>query len=239
MIQLITASERHQATVGDWLKSHYLFSFADHYDPSNMQFGPLRVFNDDYVAPKSGFPTHPHSDMEIITIVLSGELTHRDNLGNQTTVGAGQVQRMTAGTGITHSESNETDEELHLVQLWFVPNKRDLAPSYEKMDIAFLDTKNKLLPLATGQKVLEDVVFFNSNSTIYYGRVEQGEEIDFRTFKIRRTLLYVLDGGLLVNNVEADSNDQLRMDTQEVIAIRGTSAASFILVDVPALEANY
>lgn len=239
MIQLITASERHQATVEDWLKSHYLFSFADHYDPSNMQFGPLRVINDDYVAPKSGFPTHPHSDMEIVTIVLAGELTHKDNLGNQTTVAPGQVQRMTAGTGLTHSESNESDNELHLLQLWFVPNTRELAPSYELMKIDFLDAKNKLVPLVTGQKVLEDVAFLNSNSTVYYGSLGDGEEIDFRTFKIRKTLLYVLTGSLVVNNVEADSNDQVRMDDQDIVTIKATSDATFILVDVPALEANY
>ncbi|MBD1396288.1 pirin family protein [Pontibacter sp. JH31] len=239
MIKLITASERHQANVGDWLKSHYLFSFADHYDPSNMEFGPLRVFNDDYISPKAGFPAHPHTEIEIVTIVLSGELTHKDNIGNQATISPGQVQRMTAGTGMTHSESNETDEEVHLLQLWFVPNQRNLAPSYELMQVDFLSTKNKLTPLVTGQKVLEDVVFLNSNSTVYYGSVDQGEEINFRTFKIRKTLLYLLSGSLLVNNVEADIHDQVRLDDQELVTIRGTSSATFILVDVPALEVNY
>ncbi len=222
-----------------WLRSHYLFSFADYYDPENMEFGPLRVFNDDYVSPRSGFPTHPHSELEIVTIVLSGDLTHKDNIGNETTVSPGQVQRMTAGTGVSHSETNDTDDEIHLLQLWFMPNKRGLAPSYEVMDVGFLKAKDELIPLVTGQKVLEDVTYINSNSTVYYGSVSQGEEITFRTFKIRRTLIYVLTGSLLVNNVEADSHDQIRLDEQEVIAIRGTADATFILVDVPALEANY
>jgi quercetin 2,3-dioxygenase len=239
MIRLITASQRYEAQVGGWLRSNYLFSFADYYDPENMEFGPLRVFNDDYVGPKSGFPSHPHSEMEIVTIVLSGELTHKDNIGNEATITPGQVQRMSSGTGVTHSESNETDEEIHLVQLWFVPNKRELAPSYEVMDIDFLRAKDELIPLATGQKVLEDVTFLNSNSTVYYGSVSQGEEVNFRTFKIRRSLIYVLSGSVLVNNVEADTHDQIRLDDQELIAIRGTSGATFILVDVPALEANY
>lgn len=239
MIRLITASQRYEAQVEGWLRSHYLFSFADYYDPENMEFGPLRVFNDDYVSPKTGFPTHPHSEMEIVTIVLSGELTHKDNIGNQATVSPGQVQRMTAGTGVTHSETNETDEEIHLIQLWFVPNKRGLAPSYEVLNVDFLGAKNELIPLVTGQKVLEDVAFLNSNSTVYYGSVSQGEEVIFRTFKIRRALIYVLTGSLLVNNVEADMNDQVRLDDQELVSIRGTSDATFILVDVPALEANY
>ncbi|MBF8962532.1 pirin family protein [Pontibacter sp. FD36] len=239
MIRLITASQRYEAQVEGWLRSHYLFSFADYYDPENMEFGPLRVFNDDYVSPRSGFPTHPHSELEIVTIVLSGDLSHKDNIGNETTVSPGQVQRMTAGTGVSHSETNDTDDEIHLLQLWFMPNKRGLAPSYEVMDVGFLKAKDELIPLVTGQKVLEDVTYINSNSTVYYGSVSQGEEITFRTFKIRRTLIYVLTGSLLVNNVEADSHDQIRLDEQEVIAIRGTADATFILVDVPALEANY
>lgn len=239
MIRLITASQRYEAQVDGWLQSHYLFSFADYYDPENMEFGPLRVFNDDYIKARSGFPTHPHSELEIITIVLSGELTHKDNIGNDTTVSAGQVQRMTSGTGISHSETNESDEDIHVLQLWFVPNKRGLAPSYEVMDVSFLKAKNELIPLVTGQKVLEDVTFINSNSTVYYGSVSQGEEVTFRTFKLRRTLIYVLTGNLLVNNVEADSNDQVRLDDQEVIAIKGVAGSTFILVDVPAHEANY
>ncbi len=239
MIKLITAAERHEAKVGDWLTSHYLFSFADHYDPSNMQFGPLRVFNDDRVAPHSGFPTHPHADMEIITIVLDGEITHTDSIGNDTKLGAGEVQRMTSGTGITHTEKNDSDKEAHLVQLWFIPNKRGLAPSYEQLRVDFLNTKNKLIPLVTGQKVLEDVVYINSNSTIYYANLAQGEDIDFRTFKIRKTLIYILDGSLIANGVEADRHDQIRLEDQEIVTIHATAGSSFILVDVPAVEANY
>ncbi|WP_242928957.1 pirin family protein [Pontibacter vulgaris] len=239
MVKLITAAERHEAKVGDWLTSNYLFSFADHYDPSNMQFGPLRVFNDDLVSPNSGFPTHPHTDMEIVTLVLDGEITHTDSLGNTTKLSPGNVQRMTSGTGITHSEANESDKEAHLVQLWFLPNKRGLAPSYEQLRVDFLNSKNKLVPLVTGQKVLEDVVFINSNSTIYHANLGQGEDIAFKTFKIRKVLIYILEGSLIVNGVEADKNDQVRMEDQDVITIHATSASSFILVDVPAVEANY
>ncbi|MCC9165532.1 pirin family protein [Pontibacter harenae] len=239
MIKLITAAERHQASIDDWLKSNYLFSFADYYDPANVQFGPLRAFNDDYVAGKSGFPSHPHADMEIVMIVLSGTFTHKDSLGNDTTIAAGQVQRITAGTGITHSESNDTEDEAHLLQLWFLPNKRGLAPSYEHMPIDFLNADNKLIPLVTGQKVLEDVLYMNSNSTVYYANLKQGDEIDFRTFKIRKTLIYMLSGNCLINNLETEASDQVRLEDQEVVAIHATADSSFILVDVPALEVNY
>ena len=238
MIKLINAEDRHFSSTG-WLKSHFLFSFADYYDPANMHFGPLRVFNDDYVAPHSGFPQHPHSEMEIVTIVLDGEVSHEDSMGNKTVIRAGEVQRMTAGTGITHSEANNSDDELHLLQLWFIPNKRGLNPSYEQRRIDFKDSKNELIPLVTGQKVLEDVVFMNSNSTIYYAHLKGEKEIDFKTFEIRKTLIYVLEGELFANGMQATQNDQLRIDHETAVLIRATQDSSFILIDVPAVEANY
>ncbi|WP_299759694.1 pirin family protein [uncultured Pontibacter sp.] len=239
MIKLIPASEHHHAKVGDWLESYYLFSFADYYDPANVQFGPLRVLNHDRIKGQNGFPLHPHAEMEVVSVVLDGEVMHKDSLGNEVTLKAGDVQRMTSGTGFTHSETNETDNDAELLQLWFLPNKRGLAPSYEHMNIDFLDTKNKLVPLVTGQKVLENVAYINSNSTVYYGQVGQGEEIDFKTFKIRKTLVYVLTGSMLINNVETDANDQVRLESQDVVSLHGSAEATFILVDVPATEVNY
>ncbi|MFD2516096.1 pirin family protein [Pontibacter locisalis] len=239
MIKLITASERHEANVGDWLSSYYLFSFADYYDPSNIQFGPLRVFNDDRMQGKSELPSHPHAEMEVLTVMLEGELTHKDSLGNEKKLGAGHVQRMSSGTGLTHSEANEGDQPAHFYQLWFLPNKKGIAPSYEQLKVDFQDKKDQLIPLATGQKVLEDVVFMNSNSTVYYGHVGQGNDIEFKTYKIRKTLIYVTEGSILVNNVELDRHDQIRLEELEAVAVHGTSEASFILIDVPALEVNY
>ena len=239
MIKLITASERHEAKVGEWLSSHYLFSFADYYDPSNVQFGPLRVFNDDHMQGKSELPSHPHAEMEVLTVVLDGEILHKDSLGNEEKLKAGHVQRMSAGTGITHSEANEGDQAAHFYQMWFLPNKKGLAPSYEMMKIDFMDNKDQLTPLVTGQKVLEDVVFMNSNSTVYYGSLSQGKEIDFKTYKIRKTLIYVTEGSILVNNVELDKNDQIRLENLDIVSIHGTANATFILTDVPALEVNY
>lgn len=239
MIKLITAQQRHEAKVGDWLTSHYLFSFADYHDPANVQFGPLKVFNDDTILPNNGLPDHPHAEMEVVTIVAEGELKHRDSLGNETTLKAGEVQRMSAGTGMSHSETNEGEEPAHFYQLWFMPNKRGIAPSYEQMAIDFLDKDNQLTPLITGQRVLENVVFMNSNSTVYYGKLGQGNDIDFKTFKIRKTFIYVTKGSMLVNNVEVDQYDQLRLEDYDFVSIHASSDAEFILVDVPALEVNY
>ncbi|HEY4652776.1 MAG TPA: pirin family protein [Pontibacter sp.] len=239
MIKQISASGRHEARTGDWLRSYYLFSFADYYDPANVQFGPLRVFNHDFVSPDAGFPMHPHTEMEIVTIVLEGEITHTDSLGNDLVIRAGEVQRMTSGTGMTHSEANRSKADVHLLQLWFLPNKRGLAPSYEHMKIDFFGSKDELVPLVTGQKVLEDAVFINSNSTIYYGNFSQGKDLDYQTYKLRKTLVYVLDGFLIVNGVELGENDQVRLEVQDMITLHASSKASFILVDVPAVEANY
>ena len=240
MLQHIPAAARHHASPVHWLSSHFLFSFADYHDRHNMHFGPLRVFNDDLVAAKNGFPQHPHSEMEIVTLVLDGEITHRDTMGNNTGIRAGEVQRMTAGTGLAHSEFNRQDKPLHLYQLWFIPGTKGLAPSYEQKDLDFTTTnKNELVPLVTGQKVLEDVVYMNSNSTIYWSNLSEGKEIEFKTFPIRLTFIYVKEGSIFVNGTELGPNDQARMTDDDVVQIRSTKDAQFILIDLPATESNY
>lgn len=240
MLALITAAQRHHAAPASWLSSYFLFSFADYFDKNNTHFGPLRVFNDDTVAPQNGFPQHPHSEMEIVTLVLEGEVSHEDTLGNRTTITAGEVQRMTAGTGLAHSEMNRQDNQLHMYQLWFMPSQKGLAASYEQKDLSFLSSKkNQLVPLVTGQKVLEDVVYMNSNSTIYWARLDSDEQIVFKTFAIRLTFIYVKQGSLLVNGVALAPNDQARLTAEEVVEIKATKDAEFILIDLPGSEANY
>lgn len=240
MLAYISAAQRHHAAPATWLSSYFLFSFADYFDRNNMHFGPLRVFNDDTVAPQNGFPQHPHSEMEIVTLVLDGEVTHEDTMGNRTAIQAGEVQRMTAGTGLAHSEMNRKDGQLHLYQLWFMPSQRGLAPSYEQKDLGFLTSKkNELIPLVTGQKVLEDVVYMNSNSTIYWARLDVDKRITFKTFPLRLTFIYVKQGSLLVNGTALGPNDQARLTTEEVVDIVATKDAQFILIDLPGSEANY
>ncbi|MFB9865510.1 pirin family protein [Rufibacter immobilis] len=238
MIKVIPASDRHHAAHG-WLDSYFLFSFADYYDLNNVQWGPLRVFNDDYIQGNSGFPEHAHSEMEIVTIVLEGEVTHTDSLGNNTVIKAGEVQRMTAGTGIRHSEHNHSDKDLHLYQLWFLSNKKGLAPSYEQKAIDYTGEKNELIPLVTGQRVLEDVLYMNSNSTVYHANLRDGKEIDFKTFPIRKSLLYVTSGELFVNGMQVQKNDQVRTADVDALRIKATADSSFILIDLPGVEANF
>jgi redox-sensitive bicupin YhaK (pirin superfamily) len=240
MLAYISAAQRHHAAPATWLSSYFLFSFADYFDKNNMHFGPLRVFNDDTVAPQNGFPQHPHSEMEIVTLVFEGEVSHEDTMGNRTTIQAGEVQRMTAGTGLAHSEMNRQDSQLHLYQMWFIPSQRGLAPSYEQKDLGFLSSKkNELIPLVTGQKVLEDVVYMNSNSTVYWSRLDADKTITFKTFAIRLTFIYVKQGSLLVNGTVLNPNDQARLTAEETVEITATKDAEFILIDLPGSEANY
>ena len=240
MLALISAAERHHAAPVAWLSSYFLFSFADYHDRNNMHFGPLRVFNDDTVAPQNGFPQHPHSEMEIVTLVLEGEVSHEDTMGNRTAITAGEVQRMTAGTGVAHSEMNRQDKPLHLYQLWFMPSQKGLAPSYEQKDLSFLKSKkNELVPLVTGQRVLEDVMYMNSNSTIYWSNLDSEKTLAFKTFPLRLTFIYVKQGNIRVNGTVLNSNDQARLDAEEVLDIEAITDAQFILIDLPGTEANY
>lgn len=238
MMNVITASERHLSTT-DLFRSYNLLSFADYFDPTNVRFGPLRTFNDNFIAPNAVLPQHAQAEMEIVTIVLKGEITHTDSLGNEVTLGKGDVQRLTAGTGISHSLANQTNKEVHLLQLWFEPNSHGLNPSYEERRMDFLDADDELIPLVSGQRVLEDVLFMNSNSTVYYGKLDKDKEINFNTFKIRMSFIYMLEGQMFVNGNQIGENDQLRLADQDFLTMKGTQDASFIMVDVPAVEANY
>ncbi|WP_223649991.1 pirin family protein [Hymenobacter psoromatis] len=240
MLAYISAADRHHAAPTSWLSSYFLFSFADYFDRHNLHFGPLRVFNDDTIAPQNGFPQHPHSEMEIITLVLEGEVSHEDTLGNRTTIRTGEVQRMTAGTGVAHSEMNRQDQPLHLYQLWFMPSQKGLAPSYEQKDLGFLKGHhNELVPLATGQRVLEDVVYLNSNSTIYWSNLDSGKTLVFKTFPLRLTFIYVKEGSITVNGTELGPNDQARLDAEDVLEITAARDSQLILIDLPGSEANY
>src|SRR5210317_1860784 len=147
MIEIIKADERHFSDFG-WLKTYWLFSFSNYFDPHNIQFGALRVFNDDVVEPGTGFPTHPHEEMEIVTVVLDGEITHEDSMGNKSVIRKGDVQRMSAGTGLTHSEFNLADKPVHFYQIWILPDQRGLSPSYDQKRFDTGLVKNRVYPVA-------------------------------------------------------------------------------------------
>jgi len=231
MIRVIRANERH-FTDFEWLQTYWLFSFSEYYDPDNIQWGALRVFNDDVVQPQSGFGTHPHEEMEIITVVLEGEITHEDSLGNKAVIQAGDVQRMSAGTGIRHSEFNQSPAPVHFYQIWLYPDQRGLAPSYDQRRLPVVRPKNQLLPVASGQG-LPDVVTFHTDATIYLSDVEAQHTVTFPTDGSRRVFLYISDGDLEVLGKELHAKDQARIDPDAALTLTARADVRFVLIDVP------
>jgi redox-sensitive bicupin YhaK (pirin superfamily) len=231
MIRVIRANERHFTDFG-WLQTYWLFSFSEYYDPDNIQFGALRVFNDDVVQPQSGFGTHPHEEMEIITVVLEGEVTHEDSLGNRAVIQAGDVQRMSAGTGIRHSEFNRSDHPVHFYQIWIYPDRQGLAPSYDQKRVTGVSQKNRLLPVASGQG-LPDVVTFHTDATIYLSELEAQHALTFATDNSRRVFLYITEGDLDVLGEQLHAKDQARLDPEAALTFTARSDVRFVLIDVP------
>ncbi|MEM2138262.1 MAG: pirin family protein [Candidatus Anstonellaceae archaeon] len=229
MIDIIPASERHFADHG-WLKTHYLFSFADYYDPANIEFGALRVFNDDIVAPGAGFPPHPHAEMEIVTIILEGEITHEDSMGTRETIGEGEVQAMTAGAGVVHSEFNLGEKSLHLYQIWIRPRKAKLPNAYGQKKFKPNQWKNKLAALASG-KGAPGALKINADATIYRCELEEGNKLSYNT-NGRRTFVYLADGELSINGKTTKKNEQARIEGEGKLELAAKKTASFVLIDV-------
>jgi hypothetical protein len=234
MIKIIPAAKRHFSDFG-WLKTYWLFSFSNYYDPTNIQFGALRVFNDDVVEPKTGFPTHPHEEMESVTIVLSGEMTHKDSMGNRAVIKAGDVQRMSAGTGLTHSEFNLAKEPVHFYQVWIYPDLAGLKPSYDQKSFSPEAWKNRLLPVASGQG-LHGAVTFHTYATIYRCDLDARQKIDFSVNESRRVFLYLASGSLGLNDQKLEAEDQARIDLEKDLELRADMDSSFVLIDVPSCK---
>jgi quercetin 2,3-dioxygenase len=234
MINTIRGDIRHFSDFG-WLRTYWLFSFSDYYDPQNIQFGALRVFNDDVVEPGTGFPTHPHREMEIITVVLSGEITHEDSLGNKTVIKADDVQRMSAGTGITHSEFNLSETPVHFYQIWIHPDSGGLKPSYDQKTFTPHSRRNRLFPVASGQGKA-GAVTLHTDATIYLADLETDRAITYDISDTRRIFAYVTEGLLEINGHRLEKNDQARIDEETHLTIKAADNSSFILVDVPSCK---
>ncbi len=234
MIEIVKAGARHLSDFG-WLKTYWLFSFSDYFDPRNIQFGALRVFNDDVVQPGTGFPTHPHEEMEIVTIVLDGEMTHRDSMGNQAVIRTGDVQRMSAGTGLTHSEYNLADRPVHFYQIWIFPDEAKLKPSYDQKRFSASDWRNKLLPVASGQGKA-GAVTFHTDATIYRCDLEAGKKVAHKATAGRRIFVYLTKGLLTANGEAVRSKDQARIDIDEPLVLEAKQDSELILIDVPSCK---
>ena len=242
MIQVIKAAERYHFET-DWLSTYWHFSFDHYYDPKNVSFGPLRVFNDDLIRPGGGFPMHSHREMEILTYVIEGQLEHRDSLGNRGVIGPGELQRMSAGTGIRHSEFNASQEEpVHLLQFWIEPAVRGLEPSWEQRRFTRGERQGRLLPVASGEpayaeaaagRARDGILRIHQDASVYISSLEQDQQVTHELEKDRRAYLFVIEGGLSLNGQVFGAGDQARVVDETQVELRATSLTELLLLDLP------
>jgi len=232
MITVRPAAERGHFDHG-WLNTWHTFSFADYHDPKHTHFRALRVINEDTVHPGGGFGTHPHRDMEIITYILQGALAHKDSMGNGSTIVPGDVQRMSAGTGVLHSEYNHSsDEQVHLLQIWIFPDKQGLKPSYEQKSFSNGEKLNRLR-LVASPSAADGSVAIHSDARVYGSVLESGKTVKHELAKGRGAWLQVVTGAIGVNGKKLSAGDGAAIENESTVAITGQSDSSeFLLFDL-------
>ncbi len=231
MLKLRKASDRGHFDMG-WLDTYHTFSFSSYYDDQWVSFRNLRVMNEDRVAEGMGFGTHPHRDMEIVTIVLSGKLQHKDSMGNTAVILPGEVQRMSAGTGVTHSEFNPTsDEPVHLYQIWILPEKHGVTPSYEQTKFDLDTAKNQLMLVASPDGAKGSVTI-GQDVKLYRSKLETGEKLDLPLAEGRSAWLQVISGDLTVNGEKLVTSDGIGLTQEASIAISANEDSEFLLFDL-------
>lgn len=214
MIKKIENKNMGKSNLG-WLKSSFHFSFSEYYNPSNIHFGNLRVLNDDLIEPKTGFSMHPHEDMEIITYVIDGKLTHKDSMGNIGELSRGEVQYMSAGTGVYHSEYNLGDEELRLLQIWIFPDKKDYKPNYGEYKFNWNDRENKWLHMVSSNQGNADIKI-HQDVNIYSLYLEKGNEEIFKINKNRQAYLVQIEGVSDINQIELQGKDAMEIVEEDI-----------------------
>ncbi len=230
---VVRSGERGHAHHG-WLDTYYSFSFAEYFDPSNINWGALRVFNDDTIAGGTGFPPHPHRDMEIVTYVLSGGLAHRDSMGNHGVVGPGGVQFMSAGTGVTHSEYNDSAvDPLHLVQMWVIPERLGTDPSYGQMAFDVNERRGRWLAVVSGEPEVEAPIRITQRATLRVARAE-GTPIAVDFAPKRYGFLFVASGSVDANGTALGAGDSVRLHGVARLEVAG--AGELVLWDLPGVS---
>jgi len=231
MITLRKASER-GLTKLDWLNSRHTFSFGDYFDPKENGFSVLRVINDDWIAAAKGFGTHPHRDMEIITYVLNGAVEHRDSLGTRSVIPAGDVQRMTAGTGIQHSEFNPSpDVPLHLLQIWILPEARGIKPGYEQKTLG--DRTKGRLSLVASHAGGDGALKIHQDTDLYIGALNAGQSLEKELASGRNAYAHVARGKVSINGVALGEGDGAKISDESRLKFIATDDAEVLLFDLP------
>ncbi len=229
MIKLRKSKARGYADHG-WLKTHHSFSFANYYDPNFMGFGKLRVINEDFVAAGKGFATHAHQDMEIITYIIAGALEHKDSMGNGALIKPLEVQRMSAGSGVTHSEFNPADEEVHLLQIWILPDKKNYAPSYEQK--SFVSKIGDDLLLVASNKGREGSVSLHQDVDIYLCKAKNAGEKNYAIREGRVLWLQIVKGEVDVDGQKLTDGDGCGIEKLSQVNLKWNAGAQFLLFDM-------
>ncbi len=229
MITIRPAQERGNANFG-WLDSQHTFSFGSYYDPNHMGFANLRVINEDKVQPGKGFGTHSHRDMEIISYVLEGELEHKDSIGNGSTIRPGDVQRMSAGTGIAHSEFNGSTKDLvHFLQIWITPEREGIEPSYEQKNFPLAEKQGKL-KLVASPDGKDNTVTIHQDANLYVAVLNQGDRVSHNTDKSRSLWLQVAKGAVEVNGRALNTGDGAAVTQETALEVVATADHTEILL---------
>jgi quercetin 2,3-dioxygenase len=231
MITLRKASDR-GLTKLDWLNSRHTFSFGEYFDPKENGFSVLRVINDDHVASGKGFGTHPHRDMEIITYVLQGQVEHRDSLGTRSVIPAGDVQRMTAGSGIQHSEFNpSSSEDLHFLQIWILPEARGIKPGYEQKTLG-VRTQGKLALVASHEGG-DGALKINQDADLYIGTLKSGQSVEQEIAAGRNAYAHVARGKVSINGLALGEGDGAKISAESKLKFSASDDAEVLLFDLP------
>ncbi len=230
MLRKIESKNMGSSDLG-WLRSKFHFSFAEYYNPSNINFGALRVINDDLVQSNTGFDTHPHKDMEIISYVVNGELTHGDSMGNKNTITRGQVQYMSAGTGgVYHSEHNLGEDTLRFLQIWIFPDKQGYKPNYGDYRFNWDDRQNKWLHMVSSKNG-DAPIKINQDMNVYSLELEKGKEISFPVKEGRQAYLVQIEGDSLINKVELNKRDGMEI-VEEDILIKAQETSHILILEM-------
>lgn len=215
-----------------WLDTRHHFSFAEYYDPKRMHWGTLRVWNDDIIAAHSGFAKHPHRDMEIITYVRKGAITHQDSLGNQGRTAAGDVQVMSAGSGITHSEYNLEDQPTELFQIWIMPQQKGLPPSWGTQPFPKAERTGRFVTLASGQPADVEALPIRADARLVAATLRAGQTADYRMAVGRKAYLVAATGRIEVNGLLAEARDGIAVRDEELLQVKALQDSEIILLDV-------
>ncbi|MCC7046213.1 MAG: pirin family protein [Alphaproteobacteria bacterium] len=229
----VTPFERLGRFRNEWLNARHHFSFGSYVDRSRMGWGAPRVWNDDEIAPGTGFDLHPHRDMEIVTYVRQGTITHRDNLGNVGHTSAGNVQVMSAGTGIVHAEHNLGDEPVRLFQIWIMPRKQGVEPRWETRNFPEGASDGKLHVMASGRAGETGAMAINQDAAVLGGRLKAGESVTYNLKDGRHVYVVATDGALRINGVEVPARAGAAINEERQLQIEAAAATDIVLVDVP------